>query len=114
MLASRIDSFEKLEIVVALHRASHTTSTIDALALQLDQPRQTVREAALELQAGALVIVRSSGELQLLPLTAPDREAIAELVEIYETDRIGIVKALGEIGIDRLRTMAGALTRKRR
>ncbi len=67
LLTSRIDSFEKLELVVALHEAPRATMSTEALASALGLSRSTVRQAAEELNAGALVDLTSNGEIQLLP-----------------------------------------------
>ncbi len=106
LLTNRIDSFEKLELVVALHDAPRTTLSMDALAEVLKLRRSGVRQAAEALHAAALVDLLSSGEVQLLPPTNGDREAVAELVRLYHDDRITVITALGEIAVERIRTMA--------
>ncbi len=106
LLTTRIDSFEKLELVVALHEAPRTTLSTEALVSALGLSRATVRQTAEELNAGALVDLGSNGEIQLLPPTNRERDAVAELVRIYREDRVTVVTALGEIAVDRIRNMA--------
>jgi len=106
LLASRIDSFEKLEVVVALHAAPRTTMTMDELCRALKLPRDSIRQAAMELRAVALVDLTSRGEVQLLPPTARDQQAVGELIRLYTEDRIVLVKTLGEIAVERIRGMA--------
>lgn len=105
LLASRIDSFEKLELVLALHAAPRSSMSVPDLAGTLKLEPTTVRQAALELRERALVEV-SADEVQLLPPTTRDADAITALAHHYAQDRLAIVKALGEIGVDRIRTMA--------
>jgi DNA-binding GntR family transcriptional regulator len=106
LLATRVDSFEKLELIVALHAAPRSTLSIDALARQLRLPREVVREAAVALRAATLVELTSDGEVQLLPVTNRDHEAVAELVRVYKEDRIAVVTEMGEIALDRIRNLA--------
>lgn len=102
----RISTFEKLELVVALHGSPRATSSIDELSRTLKLPKDAIRQTAIELRAAALVELTSRGEVQLLPPTEHDRAALAELVRLYAEDRMTIVKALGEIAMERLRSMA--------
>ena len=106
LLATRIDSFEKLELIIALHGEPRATSTFDQMCERLGVARHLLREAAVSLNADSLVQMTSGGELQLLPPTDRDREAIGELVALYSDDRMAVVKALGEIALDRIRNMA--------
>lgn len=106
LLADRVDSFEKLELLVALHAAPRTTLSIDALCRALKLTRDVVREAAVQLRAVSLVEVTSVGDVQLLPPTSRDRAAVTELVNFYADDRITVVKAMAEISVNRIRGMA--------
>ncbi len=106
LLTNRIDSFEKLELVIALHDAPRTSLSIEALAAALKLSRATVRQAAKELHESALVDLTSNGDVQLLPPTKRELEAVAELARLYREDRITVVTALGEIAVDRIRNMA--------
>lgn len=106
LLKSRIDSFEKLELVVALHAAPRTTMPIEQLATQLKMTRASVRHAALELRSAALVEVTTAGEVQLIPPSSRDVAAVDELVRCYREDEFAVVKALGEIALERIRNMA--------
>lgn len=106
LLASRIDSFEKLEVVVALHGAPNRTMSVEELCRVLKIPRDAIREATMELRALALIELTSRGEVQLLPPTNRDQQVVTELVKLYDDDRFAIVKALGEIAVERIRGMA--------
>jgi hypothetical protein len=106
LLTTRIDSFEKLEILVALHAAPRATMSVDELCQVAKLSREVVRQAALEMRAAALVELTVRGEVQLLPPTSADLRAVSELVALYNDDRFLIAKALGEIAVARIRGMA--------
>jgi hypothetical protein len=106
LLASRIDSFEKLELVCTLAEAPRTTQSMEQLSKALKMPRDEVRQVAMELRAESLVHVTTGGEVQLLPPTEKDRAAVAELVNLYREDRFAVVKAMGEISLARIRNLA--------
>jgi Mn-dependent DtxR family transcriptional regulator len=105
LLKDRISSFEKLELIVALHDAPRTTLSVDDLSRMLTLPRETVREVAIELRSASLVELTSRGEVQLLPPTTREHAAVVELVRLYREDRFTVVTAMGEIAVNRLRNM---------
>jgi hypothetical protein len=105
LLTNRVDSFEKLEIIVALHAAPRTTMPIDELCRALHLSREDVREATTDLRVASLVAVSSAGEVQLLLPSSRDHAAVTELVQIYNEDRLAVVKAMGEIAVNRIRGM---------
>jgi hypothetical protein len=106
LMRSRVDTFEKLELVVTLHGALHATMTVDDVCRVLKLPRDVVRQAAVELRSATLVELTVRGELHLLPVNTSDRENIDELVRLYREDPLAIAKALGDISMDRIRNMA--------
>jgi hypothetical protein len=106
LLTNRVDSFEKLELVVALHGAPRTTMSIDALSHMLKLSREVVRQTVIELRSASLVELTSGGEVQLLPPTTRDHAAVSELVQLYQDDRFTVVKMMGEIAVNRIRNMA--------
>lgn len=106
LLTYRVDTFEKLEIVVSLYRAERATSTHEQLASALGFTRTIVNEAVRELRGASLVEVSSSGEIHLLPPTSRDRLAVEALAKAYDEDRFSIVKEMGEIAMRRIRSMA--------
>jgi hypothetical protein len=106
LLETRIDSFEKLDVIVALQGAPHQTMTVDALVQALGIPRDDIRQAVGQLRRGLLVDLDASGEVRLLPPTEADRESIRELAELYGEDRAPVLRLLGEIALERIRNMA--------
>jgi hypothetical protein len=106
LVANRVDSFEKLEIIIALHRATRSTMSIADLVGDLKLARDIVLQAVTDLREASLVDVSAGGDVQLLPPTSEDRAAVAELVRLYETDRLAIIKKLSEVALNRIRNMA--------
>lgn len=106
LLENRIDSFEKLELIVALHEAPRTTMSVEELCRALKLPRDAIREAAVELRGVSLVVLTSRGDVQLLPPSNREHAAVTELVRIYRDDRLAVVKAMGEIALARIRNLA--------
>jgi DNA-binding GntR family transcriptional regulator len=106
LLTNRVDSFEKLEIVVALHAAPRATLTMGDMCRDLKLPRDTVRQAVGELRVASLVDVTPTGDVRLLPPTSRDHAAVTELVALYEGDRLAVVTKLSEIALARIRNMA--------
>lgn len=118
LLASCINTFEKLDLVVILYAAPRATMSIEELVRATRLPRDEIRRAALELRASLLVDCTPRGEIQLSPPTSQDRAVVASLVRIHQDDRAAILMALGEIATERIRGMAsrafvGTLVRKK-
>lgn len=106
LLRTTIDSFVKLDLVVALHSSPRTAKSVDELGGALELPRDEIREAAVELRKAGIVDMTARGEVQLLLPTSSDGEAIEDLVRLYKEHRFILVQALGEIAIGRLRHLA--------
>jgi len=109
LLTNRVDSFEKLELIVALQAAPRNTMSVDALCRQLKLSRDDIRQAAVELRRASLVELTSTGDVQLLPSTSHDHTAVTELVLLYEEDRLAVLKHMGEIALHRIRSMASTV-----
>lgn len=105
LLERRVDTFEKLEVLVALHGEPRATSSVEALCRMLKLPRDVIREAVMELRSSSLVELTSRGEVQLLPPSQKDAASVAELVAMYRDDRMVIVRTIGEIAMMRVRSM---------
>jgi hypothetical protein len=106
LLQNGIDTFEKLEVVVMLRAAPRSVMSVADLATGLKQERSVVRRAALELRAIALVDMTADDEIRLVAPTSRDFDSITELARLYADDRLAVVKALGEIAMQRIRNMA--------
>lgn len=106
LLATRVDTFEKLDMVVALAGSPHHSLDIDTLAERLGCSRPIVRQTVGELRKAMLVDLTSRGAAQLMSLNEIDRRTLDELVAVYRADRAVIVHILGELAMRRIRGMA--------
>jgi Mn-dependent DtxR family transcriptional regulator len=101
LLTHRIDSFEKLEIVLALRRPN--TWSIANLAESLGLALEDVRDATRELRSVSLVELNRTGDVQLVP---HGQGAIEALAKAYADDRFTVIRIMGEIAMGRIRHMA--------
>lgn len=113
LLERTIDTFEKLEIVLALFRSTRPLTMAD-LERSLDIPVDQIRKFLVELLRDGMVAIESAeaGELQgagqIVRLVPKDDDgaALSELAQVYEEDSVVVVKALSAISVDRIRSMA--------
>ena len=113
LLADGIDSFEKLELVLALSRAKGPVTLAD-LATNTELDLALVRQLADELEhRGLLVIDRAdagdldgAGKIARLTPKPEDAEAVSELAALYDEDRLLVLKALSKVAMERIRGMA--------
>lgn len=98
LLTHRIDSFEKLEIVLALRDKS---ASIETLARSLGLAPEDVRDAARELRSVSLVDISRNGDVALVP-----HDHVEALAKAYADDRFTVIKVMGEIAMGRIRGMA--------
>lgn len=97
ILATEVDSFEKLEVLSWVHRAT-TGLDVNDPALDNAAMASTVadllRDRLIEKRASVYVIgARGS------------RPAVAELMMIHEVDRMLVVSELSTLAIERIRSM---------
>lgn len=104
LLEDSLDTFEKLEIAVALWRATAHTRSARELATDTRLPIDTIERALGELVAAKFVEL--AGGLARLAIPAAQREHLGMLVELYEGDRILFVRLLSEISMTKIRGMA--------
>jgi predicted ArsR family transcriptional regulator len=104
-LLQRVDTFEKLELIVLLCKA-RTAMSIAELANRLKLEREVIRQAVIALRGAVLVDLTSDDRVQLMPPTGRDHDAVGDLVKVYDDDRLAVVKLLGEIAMQRIRNMA--------
>ncbi len=104
LLEDPLDTYEKLEVAVALwHAAAHTSSAREITTLT-QLPIESVERALSELVAARFVEL--AGGLARLVVPAAQREHLRTLVELYEADRILFVRLLSEISMTKIRGMA--------
>jgi Mn-dependent DtxR family transcriptional regulator len=103
LLTHRIDSFEKLEIVLALRDTTDGLWSIDKLARTLGLAPEDVRDATRELRSVSLVDGDRNGHVQL---ASHEHGLIEALAKAYADDRFTVIKIMGEIAMGRIRHMA--------
>lgn len=106
LLETRIDSFEKLELVLVLHRAPDRTLAVPELADKLHLPREVARRLSIELRGAGLVEFTYRGQVQLYPPSSRDDELVEEVIRLYRSDPIQIMRLLSDIALRRIRTLA--------
>src|SRR4051812_47119981 len=105
-LATRIDTFEKLEVMIALAGAPDATMTTDQLSNAVRLPSDVVRETIAELHGAQLVEVSSAGAIQVLAQSQGDRACLDELLDLYASSPLTVMRVLNELAMDRVRNMA--------
>lgn len=103
LLLGAIDSFEKLELVIALH-GSDTPLKPEALESLVGSPIHVLRTALDELVADGLVERRSNGALWIAP--ACDRAALDELADVWANARVAVVEVMTARAVGRIRASA--------
>lgn len=106
LLVTRVDSFEKLELVLALLRAPCRTMSVPELGTALQIPRDVVRRLVMDLRAVSVVELTFRGQIQLQVPSPDDERAFAELSHSYQSDPVHVIRLLSEIAVERIRTMA--------
>lgn len=106
LLDERVNSFDKLELVIALHRAPEMRASVRDLAAVLDLDRDEIRIAAGELAAARVVAINAAEEVRLVMSTA-DELVIRELVAVYQTEKVALVQTIASSAMHRLRNLAG-------
>jgi DNA-binding GntR family transcriptional regulator len=103
LLLGPIDSFEKLEVLTALH-GSGTPLKPDALESLVGSPIHVLSTALDELVADGLVERRSDGALRIAP--ACDRAVLDELADAWVNARVAVVEMMTAHAVRRIRASA--------
>lgn len=96
-LRAHVDHVVKLRLLVTLHHASRSTSSISFVARAFHVTRSQVRDMANELADDGLVRV-SMDDVELAPTSIDDRLAIADVATWYERDRAQVLDVLRVLG----------------
>lgn len=108
LLRNHIESFEQLEILLLLHRKRGDALDADAVTMELKLDFDTVTEALGHL-CRANLAVRVEGEGRRFRY-GPDRpvmdEAVGNLAESYDENRIEVINLMNTNAIERVRTSA--------
>lgn len=105
LLEKRLDSFEKLEIVLALRDAENHELTIEQLARELQIGSDVLRRITTALVGTGLVEESGPDRVRLIANGA-DVPTLDEASKLYLEDRTEIVGLFSSIALDRIRGMA--------
>lgn len=102
LLVDTIETFEKLEVVRALARKApqSTSKLVDDLGLPIDVARDTLRALA----AKKILIEQPDG--WIINPSGARRDAVLALVQLYDTDRVGVLNRMTKIALERIRADA--------
>lgn len=103
LLDEKLDTFEKLELVLALHTAGKPL-TVAELAFQLQVGREVLRRVADEIIASGVIEMVDDDAVRLKPGSWDPH--IAEAADIYTTEPTKLMKILSRIAMAKLRGMA--------
>ena len=90
-----IDSFEKLEILVHVHRAGYKLESAAAIAKAIAVPLDEVDKC--------IVVLQREG---VFDANGPWRSAVDALVNMYDDDRIEVLNLMTRAAMDRVRKEA--------
>jgi DNA-binding transcriptional ArsR family regulator len=101
LLAGPVDSFEKLEVVLALREAGGPLA-LDALVARAGVPVGDIERALGELAAAGLVEKRRDGTWRV----CGDSQALADLAVAWGTRRLAVLQAMTGRAVGRIRASA--------
>lgn len=113
LLEGPIDTFEKLELVLALFRSDKPLSVAE-LERTTEDGVDELRAMLADLARSGLVSIESAGTRarggteQIVRLVPKEEQgaALNELARLYDEDSVVVVKALSQISLERIRGMA--------
>lgn len=104
LLETRLDSFEKLEVVVRLRRTSDGRQRLAELASQLQVGEHVLRRLIVDLQRTATIEL-APDDTVCLRLDASDGELISEAAGLYAKSRSDLIALYASVALDRIRSM---------
>lgn len=104
LLETHLDTFEKLEVTLALYRAGGASRPLAELAKALLLDVDGMKRVAQELVASG--VVEFDGPDQLRLMATYQTAQLAELARVYDEDRVLVVTTLSSIAMSRIRGMA--------
>ena len=103
LLLGPVDSFEKLEVLVALHGAAGVPMSLAMLSAQAHLTAEQSEAAAVGLEADGLVH-QTARDVWCLRVDAAER--IGELAAAWNTRRAEVLKAMTDRALGRIRSSA--------
>ena len=104
LLLGPVDSFEKLEMVLALRDASGSAVAVDALAARAGLPVARIDAPLAELAAAGLAERLADGAWRLAPTA--DAAGLQDLADTWATRRPAVLKAMTARAVERIRASA--------
>lgn len=104
LLATVVDSFEKLEVVVLVYRAQPAARTTASIASALSLTTDEAKQVIAELHAAGVIVRDGTGWVH--DATSRWARDVDELVAIYDRDRIEVLKLMTALAIERVRSQA--------
>lgn len=101
LLLGPIDSFEKLELLIALRSSGDSAERLDALETRTGAPTTVLERALGELAAAGIVVQQGGG--WRLAAAEGDRQAIDELVGAWSSNRTAVLNVMTQRSLDRIR-----------
>jgi hypothetical protein len=116
-IAQHIDTIHQLDVLVLMRHASDRAWSIDEIAEALGKSSSTVRSSVAGLLASGIVAYspdESSGEWKYQPRSVALHAGVESVIEAYESDAVGVVKAVFNKPSRALRSFADAFVFRRR
>jgi hypothetical protein len=104
LLETKLDTYEKLELVVVLSRRDGATATLGDLARELQVGDDVLKRLATDLSRSGLVAIQK--DLLQLAATPAELPVIEEGAQLYQSDRGKVISLMSTIAMDRIRGMA--------
>ena len=104
LLETKLDTYEKLELVVVLAKQANMEALATDLARELQVGDDVLNRFAAEVARSGLVEI--TGERIRLVARAEDLATIAEGTRLFESDPRRVMSLLSAIALDRIRGMA--------
>jgi hypothetical protein len=103
LLLGPVDSFEKLEVLLALHESAGAALTRDALAARAGVPAEQLEQLTSELVAAGLVQRLADSTYRI---GTGDAAGVRELAAAWATSRPAVLKAMTGRAVGRIRASA--------
>lgn len=110
MLAEIVDSSEKLDVIVYLHRVRFGAQTTMMIASALSLPSHAVAVAlSALLNAGLVRTTDQDGAGWWFDPNSPSAATVETLVTLYEQNQLRLLRLMTRVALDRIRSEAARL-----
>jgi hypothetical protein len=105
LLANKVDSLEKVEVMFLAWREPGTVWSVATASARLRLPADSVATALSELTDARLLAADSVG-YRYAPGTAADAAAVVALCNLYDGDRLLVLREMSALAMERIRSSA--------